>query len=258
MKTYQKTNLLKEKGYSRFHLADEITDLNVYHYLRELEKEFDHLPIDPYAVDKKRYRRYSRAIIMPWSREVEWLPNYLLEGNPVSEYFQGKFNGEYLEAYRAFPPLSDQVKLNPLLNKIIQCDFDMTFWNDRDCIMPIHVGVHFVKMLAETKNDESTASPDCIHQDGEPFTFVHLINRSNVHGGVNTIATTECAGLSREQADESLILEEFELREPLESYAVCDNMVSHYVSGVKKGSESVPGERNAILIDYTPLVISLN
>ncbi|SFJ59335.1 2OG-Fe dioxygenase family protein [Thermoflavimicrobium dichotomicum] len=258
MKVLHKRHLLEEKGYSRFHLAEEITDLDVDLYLKALEKEFENLPIDPYAVNKNRYRRYSRAIIMPWSKKIEWLPNYHLNGTPVCEYFQGRFNREYLEDYRAFAPLSDAVKANPLLHRIIQYDFEMTFWDDRELILPIHVGVHFVKMLAETDQDQSVASPDHIHQDGEPFTFVHLIARRNVAGGINTIATTECAGKRREEVDEQLIIEEFELKEPLESYGVCDKMVSHYVSAVKKGPDAVPGERSAILIDYTPLITCLN
>ncbi|WP_083412995.1 2OG-Fe dioxygenase family protein [Bacillus massilinigeriensis] len=226
--------------------------------LRELAEEFDHLPRDTYSPESHRYRKYSRAIINPWDGALQWLPDFIDEdGEAKSLYFQGTFNAEYLEEYRAFPALSEKIKENALLQEIIKYDFNETFWNPYEKILPIHVGVHFVKYMVEDETQESVASPNTIHQDGEPFTFVHLITYKNVHGGRSTVAHPSCAGLNREQANEKLILDEFDLTEPLDSYGVCDKKVSHYVSGIKKGPESRPAERGVLLIDYTPLTIAI-
>lgn len=109
-----------------------------------------------------------------------------------------------------------------------------------------------------TEDDqESVASPNTLHQDGEPFTFVHLVTYKNVIGGTSTVATTNCAGLKREDVDEKFILDEFDLINPLDSYGVCDQKVSHYVKGVKKGKDPQPAERGVLLIDFTPTVIAI-
>ncbi|MEI2355494.1 2OG-Fe dioxygenase family protein [Mesobacillus zeae] len=252
--------ILKEKkdlevsGYKKIHLPVEDMEGD----LKQLAAAFDQLPVDTYSLESHRYRRYSRAIINPWDGALQWLPNYHDEnGEQKSLYFQGTFNAEYLEQNRAFPSLSEEIKANSLLQEIIKYDFNETFWSKYDELLPIHVGVHFVKYMVTEDNQESVASPNTMHQDGEPFTFVHLVTYKNVQGGTSTVASTSCAGLKREEADENLILDEFDLTQPLDSYGVCDQKVSHYVSGIKKGPEPRPAERGVILIDYTPLVISI-
>lgn len=255
--------LLKEKkalevfGYKKF----QLTDLPVENFnldLLKLTEEFDRLPIDTYSLGSHRYRRYSRAIIHPWDNHFEWLPNHYDEnGQAQSLYFQGSFNSEYLKEHRAFPSLSEDIKDNELLKEIIKYDYNETFWKTYDTLLPIHVGVHFVKYMVKEDHQESVASPNNMHQDGEPFTFVHLVTYKNVIGGTSTVATTSCAGLKREEVDENLILDEFDLKYPLDSYGVCDQKVSHYVKGVKKGKESRPAERGVLLIDFTPTVIAI-
>ncbi|PTH97993.1 hypothetical protein BU099_09590 [Staphylococcus xylosus] len=127
---------------------------------------------------------------------------------------------------------------------------------DRAIILPIHVGVHFVKLYVENDNDKAFSSPDCLHQDGEPFTFAHLVERSNVIGGTNAIAIPNAAGSKPEDIDENDLIEVFEIEKPLESYGVYDPSVSHYVSPVEKGSENNIGVRSVILIDYQQTVVA--
>ncbi|MFD1396291.1 2OG-Fe dioxygenase family protein [Kroppenstedtia eburnea] len=253
-----KAAALEETGYIRFDLSSELEHPGSMEQFRQLLQEFAELPLDPYNKKAHRYRRYSRGIILPWTKEFHWLPNYQTsDGEQLCEYFQGTYNAEYNEEYRAFSPLSEATKQNPLLTKIIMYDYEQTFWDRRTLTMPIHVGVHFVKMLVSDPHAESVASPDHVHQDGEPFTFCHLVERSNVLGGTNLIATPESAGKKREEIKPDHILEEFELNHPLESYGVCDRMVSHYVSGVRLGTDGGVAVRSAILIDYVPTVISI-
>ncbi|OYD07022.1 2OG-Fe dioxygenase family protein [Paludifilum halophilum] len=256
--TDSQSKIFQKQGYIRFDLQSELADSGLLNHFDPLKQVFTDLPADPYARDTQRYRRYSRAVIIPWTHELHWLPNYHpRNGEPVCEYYQGAYNAEYQEEYRAFAPVPEAIKSNPLLQEMILYNFKLTFWDERILTMPIHVGVHFVKMSVDDPDSESVASPNHVHQDGEPFTFCHLIERSNVIGGINTIATPECAGKNREEIDPNLIHEEFELTSPLESYGICDRMVSHYVSGVRLGTDRDVAERSAILIDYVPTVISI-
>lgn len=252
-----KENRLKTRGFCRYQLADEITDISLQEALDELYSEFANLPIDQYAPDLNRYRRYSRAIIIPQTNEVIWLNNMHNEaGEPISEYFQGRFNPEYVGSYRRFPALSERVKANKLLERIIQFDFRQTFWDERDLLLPVHAGVHFVKLQVKSTGDVAVSSPNCLHQDGEPFTFAHLVKRDNVVGGINVIAEPECAGKMPDEVAPENVRDTFTLTEPLQSYGVCDQKVSHYVSSVQKGPADRSGERSVILIDFQPTVVA--
>lgn len=247
----------QETGYIRFDLRKELNYEGLSSDLKQLQEAFADLPRDSYAPETNRYRRYSRAIILPWNGEIHWLPGYVREdGTEVCEYYQGTFNAEYMDAYRAFAPLSDELKENRLLKEIIRYDYEQTFWHPRDLILPIHVGVHLVN-FAVHQGEVSVASPNQVHQDGEPFTFAHLITYENVDGGVNAIGTTAAAGKDRDEVSDADILEEFILTEPLQSYGVCDKMVSHYVSPIKCGPKGDYAERGMLLIDYTPTVIAI-
>lgn len=251
-----KTSNIKEQGYARYDLMKDLNYEGIEHDFQEILAYFDNLPEDTYAPNLNRYRRYDRAIILPNNNELHWLPTINKNGNEYSAYFQGKFNPDHPDAYREFHSIEQNIKDNKLLNKIIQANFNETFWNEEDKILPIHVGVHFVKLYVENDNDKAFSSPDCLHQDGEPFTFAHLVERSNVIGGTNAIAIPNAAGSKPEDIDENDLIEVFEIEKPLESYGVYDPSVSHYVSPVEKGSENNIGVRSVILIDYQQTVVA--
>ena len=61
-----------------------------------------------------------------------------------------------------------------------------------------------------------------MHQDGEPVTFVHLIERVGVRGGVNIIAPPQFADQHPRDIPQGAKLDEFTIEESLESYAVVD------------------------------------
>ncbi|MBC2079416.1 2OG-Fe dioxygenase family protein [Listeria booriae] len=251
-----------EKGFIRFDAGADIASLYnkdaawVESQFAEIEAAFENLPTDVYASGLHRYRRFSRAVILPWSNQVEWLPAMVNEdGEEVAEYFQGAFNPEFRDAYRSFPMLEQAILDNELLKKIIQFDFAQTYWDKRDMVMPVNVGVHFVKLKVERDGEEAVSSPNCLHRDGEPFTFAHLVKRQNVNGGQNVIATIGDVDQFPEAIDASHIFADFALTKALESYGVADEAVSHYVSSVHKGEQDEPGERSMILIDYQPTVV---
>lgn len=248
-------NLLTE-GYCRFKVDDIAPSPDTERGLARLQAAVDNLPADPYAPTANRYRRYSNGILLPWSRRVEWMPNRQGPKGEFSEYYQSDYNPEYVSRVRHFMPFEDELKHDPFLNHIVWQDFDLTlgFWNEAQMIRPFVVGVHLVKLLVTNASDRAVSSPDILHQDGEPFTFVHLVKRDNAVGARTTVATPEAAGHMPEDVDQAIIHAQFELALPLESYGVLDAKVSHYVSALERGPEDRPAVRAALLTDFTPLV----
>ncbi|WP_210133578.1 2OG-Fe dioxygenase family protein [Staphylococcus sp. GDY8P197P] len=249
-------NKLQKDGYSRYDLMKSLNYEGIEQDYNEILAYFADLPEDDYSPNLNRYRRYSRAIVLPGTEDVFWLPTIERNGVDYSAYFQGKFNPEHSGSYREFHSIDENIRSNKLLNDIIIANYHETFWNEEDKILPIHVGVHFVKLYVENDGDKAVSSPNCLHQDGEPFTFAHLIERKNIVGGTNAIAVPEAAGNNPEDTDENNIIEVFEMENPLESYGVYDPNVSHYVSPVEKGSEQGTGLRSVILIDYQQTVVA--
>jgi len=184
------------------------------------------------------------------------MPNRQGPKGEFSEYYQSDYNPEYVSRVRHFMPFEDELKHDPFLNHIVWQDFDLTlgFWNEAQMIRPFVVGVHLVKLLVTNAGDRAVSSPDILHQDGEPFTFVHLVKRDNAVGARTTVATPEAAGNMPEDVDQAIIHAQFELSLPLESYGVLDSKVSHYVSALERGPEDRPAVRAALLTDFTPLV----
>lgn len=255
-KRVDKMSLIKKNSYARYDLFKDLKYEGIEHDYNELLEYFNDLPIDEYGGNGNRYRRYSRAIILPETGEIVWLPTINKDNVEYSAYFQGKYNPEHLSAYREFHSLSKTMKNNKLLNKIITHDYNETFWDEKDKILPLHVGIHFVKLSVKKNGEKAVSSPDCLHQDGEPFTFAHLIERRNVKGGTNVIAFPTSAGKKPDDIDNEEIIEVFEIINPLESYGVYDPKVSHYVSSVEKNNGDDEAVRSVILIDFQQTVVA--
>lgn len=253
---YERMSLLKDKGFERYNLRDILPINGMDEDLNELKKEFTQLPEDSYAKGLNRYRQYGRAVIIPGSNTVKWLPTVQTPEREMYKYFQGSFNPEFINSARDFHAIPKAIRNNELLNNIILFDYNQTFWRKEDLLLPVHVGVHFVKLQVHNEGDLAVSSPNNLHQDGEPFTFAHLLHRDNVEGGENLIGTPEIAGMKPEEVTEkSNLIAQMTLKEPLESYGVFDPLVSHYVAPVKRGQKETSGERSIILIDFQPTVI---
>ncbi|AOR34679.1 hypothetical protein BFF78_29755 [Streptomyces fodineus] len=223
--------------------------------LKKLSDAFTELPADPYGRDANRYRRYGRAVYVPWEHTLMWTPPVDdPAAGPVTVYYQGTHNPEHAGEHRRFAAVPAEVQANELLRQIILFDAAEAAQSEELRTGLVHVGVHFVKLAVDTAEDEAVSSPNELHQDGEPFTFAHLISRDNVTGGVNVIAPPRCAGLRPDEVAGELLQAQFTLESPLDSYAVHDPQVSHYVSPVRRGPESRRGERCVLLVDFTPYV----
>ncbi|MFI9450274.1 2OG-Fe dioxygenase family protein [Amycolatopsis sp. NPDC052450] len=243
---------LFDVGYERYDLAERLNVSESDPEFQALLAEFEDLPADPYATDAGRYRRYARGVMLPWSRTFTWIPEVRQsESDSVNGYFQGDFNPDFAGVVRTLPAMTESSLNNQLLKDIVLFDFDQTTWSAADRAWPLHVGVHLIKLSIDDEEREAISSPNELHQDGEPFVFAHLMYRRNAIGGHNVIAPPRCRHMIPSEISPDLIMAEFELTRPLESYGITDEKVSHYVAPIRKGSSEEAGQRAVVLVDFT-------
>ncbi|HAB5395123.1 TPA_asm: hypothetical protein GB599_01435 [Salmonella enterica subsp. enterica serovar Mbandaka] len=248
-------NDLLQKGYSTFSVRETFSAQDI----AQVHREFDELEPDFYAPNGvRRFRRYGNGVIVPWRKDVgvEWMPVTIdSRGHGMSGYDQGGNNPEHGNI-RYFHALSAEVKATDLLASLVMRDFKDTFWPENGLQSPIYFGVHLVRIISSSISDRGISSPDCFHQDGEPFTFAHLVRRSkSTSGGVNYIGSTSVRNMVLGDVSKNEILEKFELRDFMDSFAVHDPRVSHYVTPIVKSEGGLENaERCMILIDFSPMV----
>ncbi|NWC87465.1 2OG-Fe dioxygenase family protein [Pseudomonas reactans] len=246
--------VLAEDGYE--HYMSRVSQSYRLEDLAGLRQEFGRLEQDEYApVGVRRFRRYGNGVILPWEDKTShWLPAVEDKaGGWRAGYDQGSNNPDHLSV-RYFHALSESVKSNAILRALIEEDFSLTFWSCDGQQLPVYFGVHFVKLTSSGPSDPGISSPNFFHQDGEPFTFAHLIYRSkHMMGGENFIATTGIRNTRLEDAPIDQILARFTLSSTFESFVVHDPKVSHYVSPIIKCDEAREEitERCIILIDFS-------
>ncbi|WP_375411818.1 2OG-Fe dioxygenase family protein [uncultured Bradyrhizobium sp.] len=245
---------LEQFGFEKFAIGAADVNLEIDSHLDQIKSEFDALRRDPYGPSDNRFRSYARGLLLPWRSSFEWIPHTtLVNGHPTTEYFQGPYNPHFSGERRILPSITEKTKSNPLLLRLIWLNFDRTFWPKELRAYPLQVGVSFIKLQVDTENRRALSTPDNFHQDGETFTFAHLVKRNGVLGGINAITHPSGAGKTLHEVPRDDLLAEFELRQPLESYAIFDPMVSHYVSPIEL-AEGNRGERSIMLIDFTPMI----
>jgi hypothetical protein len=252
----QKQSLsLKDDGFEHFFFERTELNVDVDKHLDSIKREFDELDRDPYGIADNRFRSYARGILLPWKPEFSWIPpTKLVRGRPMTEYYQGAYNPDFSGEKRVLPAISEKAKSNPLLHRLIWADFDRSFWPDSLRSHPLQVGVSFIKLQVDTEHPRALSTPDSFHQDGETFTFAHLISRMGVVGGINSISYPAAAGKGLADIPHGQVLAEFELCQPLETYAIFDPLVSHYVSPIELADGCEKGERSIMLVDFTPMV----
>ena len=163
-------------------------------------------------------------------------------GPRISTYEQASsFNPQDGNTTRHFPELTPGLRNNRLLKRLILFDLDQLPLSDAQRSSPVDVGVHLIRMVA-TPGRPGTSSPNCLHKDGEPWTFVHLIDRDGIEGGESIVADNS----------RSIVFETV-LDQLLDTLVVDDKCVYHMVREVYALPTRERGFRTALLIDFTPL-----
>lgn len=158
-----------------------------------------------------------------------------------------------MNAWRVFSAVSQQVKSNRALTEIVNNAAMRANFTGENYVRPIGIGVHFVKQLVDTANPIATVSPNVMHQDGELFDYVYLIERSNVVGGVNYIASVDAKGADPEQVPVEKVIRKFTLEHELDGFGVLDKSVCHGVTPIQLKKEENEGHRLTMLVDLTPM-----
>lgn len=245
---------LWSEGYARFDLNPMIEALGAGDDLEKLKACFRDLPIDPYNVDAGRYRRLARGLYFPWKAAFEWLPDEIsASGQAVTVFFQGDHNREHQGKTRYFASIPQEIKSNAALQAIVMNATSRVDWESAEYCRPVAVGVHFVSQRVTVDQPVSVVTPTSMHQDGETYGYVHLLERSNVENGWNVVAQNEAIGLNPAEVPIHLVLQRFRLEQPLQGFGLRDAEVCHGVEPITLTPGSDSGFRNTILIDLTPM-----
>jgi hypothetical protein len=249
LKKHAFRNNLKARGYSVL-LQNEITlsqDLQLA--LACLGSTFDDAPSD----GSSRKRFYSRYIVGPYAT-VDSLDLRPYSSSFMSSDYQqaSDINPEQYGAVRSYAPLPAAVWSNALLREMIFFDLSLLplndFWlNARR--NPVSVGIHLIRMVA-SPGKPSVPSPSIPHQDGEPFTFIHLINRRGIIGGNSEVYHNVPMNGFNTRGE---LIENFVLENSLDTFAIWDKDVFHHVTPVVVADGHEEGVRDVLIIDFTPL-----
>ncbi|AOJ07945.1 2OG-Fe dioxygenase family protein [Burkholderia mayonis] len=241
---------MQKQGWARFDAADLDYVEAESRCVARLRRYADQLPVDRYG-GAGRHRSYAEGILMPRTGHIDWKPGFVgVDGAIELEYHQeAGFQPEYGGVHRRFLRTSDSILALPLIRRLIRFDLALTPLSEID--EPLLCGLHVLRMRA-LPGITSRITPDCLHQDGQPFTAVHLIDRTDAIGGVNYIAPPQYAGRQVDDVPDDR-LHAFSLYAPLESYIIDDEAVSHHVTSISCAPRAPCGIRTVILIDFTPL-----
>jgi hypothetical protein len=253
---------LQEIGWARYDCA-RILDgpLNGFDgSLERLRQFFRGLPPDRYAPESRRFRRHTRGVFLPWEDRLSWMPNIEdAQYGGVIDYDMQGFNSEFAQTKRQMPAIPDEIRLDPFIERIVRFDVAETLWLGDFARTPLSVGMGCVLLSVDEAGQEAASTPNILHQDGGAvaFTFVHLVLRDNVEGGINYISPPRCVGMLPWELTETMIDAEFTLNEALDTFAVHNSRVSHYVSPVRRGNANTVGQRGVLIVAVSPLVKKL-
>jgi hypothetical protein len=245
---------LRDNGWARFGLSDLpfptwlIGDFQ--HFVRAA---LDDLPPDPYDPSGQRRRRYGRFLwipsqdlLIPVCRDIEHLGIF-------TSYVQGsEFQPEHGDEVRRFAALSEAVMTSRVLRALVAADYRVAV---RAGVIPeaavYLVGIHDQRLEPQGKR-KAVITPDVSHRDGEPVTFVHMLDVANITGGWNAVTTLKGVGKHPSDLPRDDLLAKFMLHEPGSGFVVDDRKVGHFVEGVALIDRDLPGNRTTLLIDFCP------
>ncbi|MEJ2795564.1 2OG-Fe dioxygenase family protein [Iodobacter sp. LRB] len=230
--------IMKSMGYCKldsddFSLTDEQkSDLS------HIQRHFDTLALDPYGEKSGRYRQHSKYVFLPCL-------NLLVPQSSEYAYSYKQdigFNDEVVDEARKFQSVPNDILSNKLITSLVLHDFKNSPLHQYSSTIPMEVGIHFIRMKAEV-GSPGVSVPNRLHKDGEPCTWVHLINRNGVSGGESIITDNTKTNILCNQI----------MLNPLDSIGVVDDLVWHQVKPVHVDGHGKVGYRDVILIDFTPM-----
>jgi len=116
----------------------------------------------------------------------------------------------------------------------------------------LSVGIHIVQLQPAPSHD-AQPSPPWLHRDGEAVTYIVLMNREGVSGGINYVTTPQWVNHQPEEVPPQDLLAQTTLTAPLDGLGVIDERGAHHVTAVRHG-ERGNACRSVLLMDLSELV----
>ncbi len=204
-------------------------DLNI------LISSWNGLVPDGYLKEKAtfRERRFGLFEYIPFKDELIQLPE--------EDYFQSAEINQYAGGItRKFSPLLKETYNNKFLSNLIKFNFqNFPIKNEENDVWKIDV--HQFRIIGK-EGEQGEPTPEGIHHDDDDFNAIHLINRSNVSGGVNGVYDN----------DKKLIAKAT-LMKLMDTVYVWDPFVMHGVSPIYPENLNSPAIRDVLVIGYNKI-----
>lgn len=224
-----KSDQLSEPGY-QFHTSEEvIQDLGAGQCdLKHFQSFWNSLPTDPFMADGGLYRERRFGVF-------HYIPGSGLTFKGNEKFFQSKdvntLNGG---VDRSFECIESEFASDPVLMALLYRDINQLPLNLR--FEKLKVYIHQIRILS-CLSMKGRPTPEGIHQDGHLFVAQHLVNRTNVSGGMSQIYD-----LNKYPLFEKILMR------PLDTLLVNDPFVFHSVTPIT--SFNGIGSRDMLLVDF--------
>lgn len=196
--------------------------------LDAIADSFDSLTPDPYDRSMRRFRAHGE---FSFETNTGWP---IITRLHYGTYRQSaRFNPLEAGRERVFRSLPDSL-LTPLLWRMVYTIFGC-LPDSIQSVPTLRIQIHQFSYRA--RHGPAVSSPLGLHRDGEPYTAVVFIGKSDLWGG-DTIVADEHGQLVLGHS----------LSEPLETLLLNDAAVVHAVTPVLRG------RRDVLLVDFTPKV----
>ncbi len=212
------------------------------------------LPLDRYARKQDRFRCLNHAVYTPSNRRLTFRPACVdpETGERYVPFTLGDENPEHAHETRRFAPMPNAMRDNPALLQLVRRDFELTPFAERATDDAFAVTFHVIRQVVEP-GGFAVSTPDLVHTDDVLLSFVHVIEREDVVGGVNLITKREHAGKRWDAVPIEDVHALVTVTDPFSGYAFLDDKVGHYVSAIKAASKDKAGARTILIVDFAPM-----
>lgn len=223
---------------------------------RRLIEEARIAPVDRYCPEGFRQRYFHKGIVL----DGQFLPDKPLIDEAfglVVPFDQGDANPEFTGEARMVPIIPERVWLNRAYRELQERCLKMAC----DALnlpagTPLAWESHMIRLVA-TPGKPAVGTPDLVHFDDDKnrmVTFIIVIERREVVGGINLIAKRSCAGLAMADIMATEVHFQGTIDRPFDGYGFIDSDVSHYVSGIHTAPGASFAARTILIFDFVKLI----
>jgi hypothetical protein len=223
---------------------------------RRLIDEARAAPVDRYCPEGYRQRYFHKGFVL----DGHFLPDKPRIDDVFGQlipFDQGDANPEFVGEVRMVPAIPARVRANRAYRELQQrCLMMACDALDLPKGTPLAWESHVIRLVA-TPGNPAAGTPDVVHFDDDKnrmVTFIIVIERRNVVGGINLIATRRCAGMTSVAVPANEVHFQGMIVRPFDGYGFIDSDVSHYVSAIEVAPGAAYGARSILIFDFVKLI----